>query len=65
MATDDEAARKARARRLREEIDRRKSPAGPPGEGRAPAEDHEESAAEFVQRRMAELEEQKEDEAGG
>jgi len=59
MATDDSAARKARADRLRARIEELKTPAeeGKPVEEKKPA-DKRESPRDFVHRRMKEIKEQ-------
>lgn len=60
MATEDDSARRARAERLRREIDRLKEggvPFAPP-----PAPSPPESPADFVHRRMRELDEKKKEE---
>ena len=57
MATDDEAARKARAKALREQIDKVKQggAAPAPATGGVPPTPAPETPAEFVHRRMREL----------
>jgi hypothetical protein len=60
MSTDDEAARKARAERLREEIDKLVSPEGKPEEETGqPEAPPAESPRDFIHRRMRELDQKK------
>lgn len=57
MGPDDARGRKARARRLRQQIEALRSSSGKPAEGARPLEPRRgESAREFIQRRMRELE---------
>lgn len=62
MATEDEAARKSRAQRLREQIDQIKNPGTPgkgPGAGKKPAQTPS-SPRDFIHEKMRELDQQKE-----
>jgi len=57
MGPDDARARKARARRLRRQIEALRSSSGKPAGGARPLEPRRsESAREFIERRMRELE---------
>jgi hypothetical protein len=62
MSTEDEAARRARAKRLRADIDALTG-ARPP-EATEPAEQPKETPREFIHRRMREIEEEEKRQSG-